>query len=350
MSQTVRYAKKKGFTLVELLVVISIIGMLAGLLLPALNAAREAGRRTQCVNNQRQLSLAVLNFHSVRGSIPGFVDSSNLSWIAVLLPFFEQNELWRRISQQSAKREDLIRISILFCPDSTVERIDGNFCYVANCGKQDYPYVFRCILKYKPPHQCPTPKCPYDHLLDWVPDTNLDNGVFYDNLASLNLFQTLDKISSGDGTSNTLLLSENLQTFPSDGKTKLGWINYDETNDLLGGAGMEDDVGFVYPDESTFEHVGSPDRRNCEWDDHVTASVPVRFNHCRDAKHREPWEQDGYFPCNQFVRPSSFHPGIVVCVFCDLHVQPLSHGIDEKLLENLMKAKSSTVISGDEIR
>ena len=59
-----------GFTLVEFLVVIAIIGILVALLLPAIQAAREAARRSQCANNMRQLSLAVLNYESARKELP----------------------------------------------------------------------------------------------------------------------------------------------------------------------------------------------------------------------------------------------------------------------------------------
>ena len=68
---TVRHASsRRGFTLVELLVVIAIIAMLVTLLLPAVQAAREAARRSQCVNKIRQLSLACMNFESANGSFP----------------------------------------------------------------------------------------------------------------------------------------------------------------------------------------------------------------------------------------------------------------------------------------
>src|SRR3954453_24148468 len=61
---------RKAFTLVELLVVIAIIGILVALLLPAIQAAREAARRSQCVNKMKQLSLAVLNYESARKTLP----------------------------------------------------------------------------------------------------------------------------------------------------------------------------------------------------------------------------------------------------------------------------------------
>src|SRR5690349_12990843 len=65
-----RRQKNRGFTLTELLVVIAIIGVLVGLLLPAVQIAREAARRTQCSNNQKQLALAARSFQSRKGRFP----------------------------------------------------------------------------------------------------------------------------------------------------------------------------------------------------------------------------------------------------------------------------------------
>ncbi len=88
-------AASGGFTLVELLVVIAIIGILVGLLLPAVQAAREAARRMSCTNNLRQLSLALHNYHSVHNAFPGLGETSHHSYSvqAKLLPYVEQAAL-----------------------------------------------------------------------------------------------------------------------------------------------------------------------------------------------------------------------------------------------------------------
>src|SRR3954454_19881559 len=85
-----------GFTLVELLVVIAIIGVLVALLLPAVQSAREAARRSQCVNNLRQLGLTLHNHADVVGVLP-FARTGgrpqSISWAPLLLPYIEQKNL-----------------------------------------------------------------------------------------------------------------------------------------------------------------------------------------------------------------------------------------------------------------
>lgn len=92
--------KRDAFTLVELLAVIAIIGILIGLLFPAIQAVRESARRTQCSNRLRQISLGLHNFHSTHRHLPSGIRSSDhetqpsLSWLAILLPYVEQQNIW----------------------------------------------------------------------------------------------------------------------------------------------------------------------------------------------------------------------------------------------------------------
>lgn len=95
-----RMRAPRGFTLVELLVVIAIIGVLVGLLLPAVQQAREAARRMQCSNNMRQLGLAVHNFADTSaGYLPaGCRDYNFMSWVTFILPQMEQNNRYEAMS------------------------------------------------------------------------------------------------------------------------------------------------------------------------------------------------------------------------------------------------------------
>ncbi|QDV74709.1 DUF1559 domain-containing protein [Botrimarina mediterranea] len=87
-------ANRSGFTLVELLVVIAIIGILVALLLPAVQAAREAARRNQCVNNLKQLGVAMQNYHDTNGHLPiGNISCCHGTWQMAILPFIEEQSL-----------------------------------------------------------------------------------------------------------------------------------------------------------------------------------------------------------------------------------------------------------------
>ena len=97
----INISRNAAFTLVELLVVIAIIGILIGMLLPAVQQVREAARRTQCMNNLRQLSLAALNYESANMHFPAGVvyddddlqDATRNGWVD-LLPFIEQGNIF----------------------------------------------------------------------------------------------------------------------------------------------------------------------------------------------------------------------------------------------------------------
>jgi len=120
-SRAAQFARH-GFTLVELLVVIAIIGILVALLLPAIQAAREAARRTQCSNNLKQLGLAVMNFHDARGKFPlSRQPCHHGTWANELWPYLEEASLadaWDPVKSYHFQPKGLVETQVagLYCP------------------------------------------------------------------------------------------------------------------------------------------------------------------------------------------------------------------------------------------
>lgn len=152
-----RSKKLRGFTLVELLVVIAIIGVLVGLLLPAVQAAREAARRTQCSNNLKQIALATVSFETSKKRFPGYLESFDIGnaggtpvrrvagWHVTLFPSIEQQQLYDMwTSDQYSLFTNLPDfcpdIAIFRCPTDSLIQGDEAFSknsYVANNGFWD---------------------------------------------------------------------------------------------------------------------------------------------------------------------------------------------------------------------
>ncbi len=220
-----------GFTLVELLVVIAIIGVLVALLLPAVQAAREASRRLQCSNTLKQLGLALHEYHDSNRRFPsGVVYPNRVLWSAALLPYLEQGNLYNTLN-----------FSLPFN--------DGNLPNGAACAR--YLSCFRCPSSNSPEHvtvQGVTNRVPSNYLGVASGLATRDVGKVPEILGRLSMDGTLyvnsrtSFASLLDGSSNTLVIGESLFSSDVAGLDSTGtgqivdhwYIGTNDMGDILG--------------------------------------------------------------------------------------------------------------------
>jgi prepilin-type N-terminal cleavage/methylation domain-containing protein len=142
-----KFVVTRGFTLVELLVVIAIIGILVALLLPAIQAAREAARRSQCQNNLKQFGVALHNYHDAHGALPNGAPSKYWTgiggtWAALLLPYLEEQNVYNQLDLKKSLSDPVNKtavttvIATFICPsDQTAgQPLQGG----KNCAGQPF--------------------------------------------------------------------------------------------------------------------------------------------------------------------------------------------------------------------
>lgn len=203
---------RPGFTLVELLVVIAIIGILVGMTLPAVQMVRESARRTACLNNMRQIGLAVQNFESTRRKLPPARGADRyLTWPVYLMPHLELDNLYRKLdlTMEYAHQDPLAlqqAIPAMFCPtrrnnikvsfyEAGDAPVGATSDFAGNAGSTKY----------------------YNHQ-DWAQFERPTDGVFSSGLAADNEVVDGKLVRGGvgrysmtdirDGLSNTIFLGE----------------------------------------------------------------------------------------------------------------------------------------------
>lgn len=243
---------RRGFTLIELLVVISIIALLASLIAPAVQSSRRAARRAECINNMRNVGLAMLNFASATGGdLPMLASPMTFSnsggtgqmlagWPITLLPAIDNSALLRNIQNDAAitggvavmSNAEIVWLQVYTCPDDTDSyRKAGGLSYVVNAGFISaevwgnaetstffhQPYLINWKAATMPPFRSTDGTSATGGPSATDLQIALASGVFWRGVgdgSQRTYRSSVDYVSIGDGTTNTLMITENLNAGP----------------------------------------------------------------------------------------------------------------------------------------